>query len=639
MAKIGSLTVDFKANTASWNRGLKDAQRQVASTRARVNRTLNKMVRDAKRAGQRIGKALKKGLAGPVVGLVAGLVGALGVGAIVLATKKYIAFADKIGKVADKIGLSTTALQELRFAADRSGVGMNALDMGMQRFSRRVAEVAAGQGVLLPVFKQYNIQVKDAQGNTRKLTDILGDYADKIKGAGSDQERLRLAFKAFDSEGAALVNLFKSGKIGIEEYAVEAKRLGIILDGKLVRSAESLKDKLTNLETQMRTQLARTFLEMGPVVVALASDFLKVAVAALKAFVQFSKFIGLIDKHQIDKVNDRIAKKKQKLRFVSMFAKDPTGRFPQSVERADALKAELAGLREFRDKIKKHGSPGDAASSEFSDLRKFGLPDFRVKSATTKVNPPLSGGGSAANSRLAELKRLQEAEKQFVSDSRRRWLENTNQRVRLVKIERDAEIAKAQKLITNETQLRETLGQINEVYTQKIKEARKQELDAALNANEQMRRAFDFTVDAFGRTLDFGLDAIDIFTSGSKDKMKSLRDVAVSMLKDIQSMIWDTFVRTPLQAGLNDALKGSGGLGNFFKNLFSGGGSGPSVAHKLPRSAPLAIGFAAGGTGIVGGRPGRDKNLVMMGLTKGERLTVETQQQQRRPTGAGKVVE
>ncbi len=59
MAKIGSLTVDLKANTAAWDRGLKDAQRQVKSTGARMNRSFKKIENDAKRTGRRIGASFK----------------------------------------------------------------------------------------------------------------------------------------------------------------------------------------------------------------------------------------------------------------------------------------------------------------------------------------------------------------------------------------------------------------------------------------------------------------------------------------------------------------------------------------------------------------------------------------------------
>ncbi len=83
--------------------------------------------------------------------------------------------------------------------------------MAMQRFSRRVAEAASGAGELIPILKANNLALRDTDGNMRPLIAILRDYADLIKNAGSDQERLLLAFKAFDSEGAALVNTMKNG--------------------------------------------------------------------------------------------------------------------------------------------------------------------------------------------------------------------------------------------------------------------------------------------------------------------------------------------------------------------------------------------------------------------------------------------
>jgi hypothetical protein len=49
----------------------------------------------------------------------------------------------------------------------------------------------------------------------------------------------------------------------------------------------------------------------------------------------------------------------------------------------------------------------------------------------------------------------------------------------------------------------------------------------------------------------------------------------------------------------------------------------------------FAGGFKGGGSFIVGGSPGTDANLVSLRATRGERVTVETPEQQRRGTTSG----
>ena len=65
-------------------------------------------------------------------GALGGILGVGGLGALVT---QSLSAADAIAKTADKVGLSTDALQELRHAADLSGVSTETLDMAMQRFT------------------------------------------------------------------------------------------------------------------------------------------------------------------------------------------------------------------------------------------------------------------------------------------------------------------------------------------------------------------------------------------------------------------------------------------------------------------------------------------------------------------------
>lgn len=227
------ITVDFNANLARFEKGVKKATSQ-----------LNSFGKSARS----VGRGIKTFIAGALAKFSVDMV------------KSSIETADAIAKTADKIGLTTDALQELRFAAARTGVAQRALDMGMQRFSRRVGEVAQGTGVLKSVFDQYGIAVKDAEGNMRPLQDILLDYSDTIKKAGGAQEQLRLAFKAFDSEGAALVNTLKGGRQGLEFLTQAARDSGAVMEEELVRRAEKINDRWDTLTNTISVKLKSAIL-------------------------------------------------------------------------------------------------------------------------------------------------------------------------------------------------------------------------------------------------------------------------------------------------------------------------------------------------------------------------------------------
>ena len=54
--------------------------------------------------------------------------------------------ADVIGKTADKIGITTKSLQELRYAAGLSGMSVSELDNNMMIFTKRLGNAKAGIG-------------------------------------------------------------------------------------------------------------------------------------------------------------------------------------------------------------------------------------------------------------------------------------------------------------------------------------------------------------------------------------------------------------------------------------------------------------------------------------------------------------
>lgn len=230
------------------------------------------------RGDDKTGKAFRsvrsniKGLAktlGPLIGTVAGVAGVRGFGLIATNALKS---ADSIGKVADKVALTTNELQELRFASELAGVEQRALDMGMQRFSRRIAEVVAGTGELKPIIEQYGIALTDAEGRQRAQIDILRDYADVIANTESEQEQLRLSFKAFDSEGAALVNMLRRGSTALDEQRQLARDYGAVLDEEVIRNSERAQDALTLMGTAISTSVTAAFVELAPAIEAVAIE-------------------------------------------------------------------------------------------------------------------------------------------------------------------------------------------------------------------------------------------------------------------------------------------------------------------------------------------------------------------------------
>ncbi|MEO1440908.1 MAG: phage tail tape measure protein, partial [Chloroflexota bacterium] len=160
---------------------------------------------------------------------------------------------DEIAKTSEKIGIATDTLQEYRFAAQRAGVAQNVFDMGMQRFVRRSAEAAQGTGEAKDALTQLGIQLTDSNGKMRSGEDLLRDVADAMSQVDNEGERLRLAFKLFDSEGVGMINMLKDGSAGLDEMTERARQLGFIMNTETLTASEKFQDHLLDLRMAFRS--------------------------------------------------------------------------------------------------------------------------------------------------------------------------------------------------------------------------------------------------------------------------------------------------------------------------------------------------------------------------------------------------
>ena len=214
------------------------------------------------------------------------LAGIATVGGLSALINRSLEAADAIGKTADKLGIGVEALQELRYAASLAGVEQNTLDMALQRFTRRVGEAARGTGEAKEALASMGIALRDQDGHIRRSEDLLDDVAEALRAVEDPAERLRLAFKLFDSEGVAMVNMLNRGADGLADMRQRARDLGIVLEEDLIRNAEKAKDELDTLGKVISANLTRAVLDLSPLIADLSSGLAELAADAGVAYEQ-----------------------------------------------------------------------------------------------------------------------------------------------------------------------------------------------------------------------------------------------------------------------------------------------------------------------------------------------------------------
>lgn len=249
---------------------------------------------DKTKAG--FGSATKglKVLAGAVLSAktaVVALVGTAGIGALIA---KSLQATDTLAKTANKIGTTTEALGGLRYAAQIAGVETNTLDMAMQRFTRRTAEAAMGTGEAKGAIKELGINAQEL--NRMPLDKRMVVLADAFGKVTSESDRLRLAFKLFDSEGAALVNMLGEGSASLKEMLGEAKALGLTMSSSAAKGVEDTVDSLTKLSGLFKgvtDQVVAAFAPALEAIVVRFTAFLQQSIKAKGGIENFARAIAV----------------------------------------------------------------------------------------------------------------------------------------------------------------------------------------------------------------------------------------------------------------------------------------------------------------------------------------------------------
>ena len=177
---------------------------------------------------------------------VVGVIGSAALGGLV---KTLADVSDRLGKTSARLGISAEDLQKLGFAAEQSGIEVGTLEMALQRFTRRAADSAKdGTGPAQQAFDALGISITRADGTLKDNISLLKEVADGFQGTGSQAEKVRLAFKLFDSEGVKLVNLLQQGSGALDAFGDQLESVNGVITDRSISASEQLNDRFNILK-------------------------------------------------------------------------------------------------------------------------------------------------------------------------------------------------------------------------------------------------------------------------------------------------------------------------------------------------------------------------------------------------------
>ncbi len=187
------------------------------------------------------------GLAGGM-GLAATGIGALAAGGAAAGAAGFAASVrmaeqlDAIGKKAEQLGVTTTALQELQYAAQSSGVEIDQMNDALQTQAEKISEAALGEGEAVEVLQALGLSAREL--NNLNPDQQIMKIADALDQVANQNDKQQLAIKLWGDAGAAMVNTINGGSKALAELRKNANPI----DEQTIQNAALFNNALLNMQ-------------------------------------------------------------------------------------------------------------------------------------------------------------------------------------------------------------------------------------------------------------------------------------------------------------------------------------------------------------------------------------------------------
>lgn len=258
---IGALRVGIVADTRKASRDLKRFQSQTKS----------------------FGSSMKKhfGMATKAVGGFFGIAGIGGLAGFTASLRKTALEIDEIAKSADKLGTGTEELIRLRHAAEIFGTTSDAVQKGMQKMLRSVAEANTGLATQSRAFEMLGLNA--AKLEKLKADKIFLEIAAAVNELDSNAKKMQAANDIFGRGGVEMLNLIKASGTELAETMRMADELGLTFSREQAKNVEAFNDAVVELKAAFGGEIRDIVIDIAPGAAELVRS-MRLLIPELKTF-------------------------------------------------------------------------------------------------------------------------------------------------------------------------------------------------------------------------------------------------------------------------------------------------------------------------------------------------------------------
>lgn len=212
---------------------------------------------------------------------------------------------DRLGDLkdaADGIGITTTALQQLQYAAQMNGVSTETLQSSLEKLSKNLGDASLGGSAAKKSLDALGLSATSLAA--MPLEKALGVIADRLVTIENPMQRAALAADMFGKSGVDMINVLAGGSQGLQDMAAEAERFGVVINQDVIDNAAVAGDKLDTLSMIISANLTEALVNVGPVLIAAAQQVAGITKAISDFLSMDFSLSPLMDKEDVEAATD-----------------------------------------------------------------------------------------------------------------------------------------------------------------------------------------------------------------------------------------------------------------------------------------------------------------------------------------------
>lgn len=158
-------------------------------------------------------------------------------------------YADSVGDLAAKYGVSTDAISEMQYIADQSSTSIEGMTSAMTMLLNRAKENGEG-------FKELGVNVYDANGNLKQMDELFYETIGALNSVESEGERSRLMLETFGRSAMTVGEVVRKSSEELAQMRQEAHDLGVVMQEETINYASDMNDTFAVLKLQGQSALA-----------------------------------------------------------------------------------------------------------------------------------------------------------------------------------------------------------------------------------------------------------------------------------------------------------------------------------------------------------------------------------------------